>query len=620
MKALRYSLVARIVVFLVLISGLAMASIALTVVMAKSTQGDAAAINEAGTLRLASARIINALEHPEISPSPLLKTLQTRLASATLESRSHYGIIGQQAAHDVNAALSQLRLRFDREVVPAVNRAGNGDPARMAEAASQLNGFIKRINHFVTLREHGTEAKISLMGKIQALFLGLITLLLMTALIDMRRNLVLPLRRLMRLSRDFSQRYFDSRSHFSSPDELGKLGRTLDHMAAELDASYQALEARVTHKTAELERHNHALQIIHNSSRSLYGGGNDLCASAAPLLRRLEEVLDIGPIVLSLHNEHDGSDMEILATHSHERPLYCRDLECFACLGTNTNASDERHIPLVDERAQALVLPVVAGHLTLGYLTVGYLEAPDSSTRQLLNTLADQLATAIYLEQRIEEQQQLSLIQERTIIARELHDSLAQSLSYLKMQVARLERMHAKQFPAERQTEVINDLREGLNSAYRQLRELLTTFRLSLDKSGLQPALEQTIREFSQRLGFDISFMHQVPPYLLSANEEIHILQITREALVNTVKHARAHWARVSLTFQQAQLHLAIEDDGIGLESDDSPPMHYGLVIMRDRARHINARLTLHNRPEGGTGVHLYMTPEAGRLIKEGSS
>jgi two-component system nitrate/nitrite sensor histidine kinase NarX len=393
-----------------------------------------------------------------------------------------------------------------------------------------------------------------------------------------------------------------------------------DHMAADLDASYQALEARVTLKTTELERHNHALQIIHNSSRSLYGGGNDLCASAAPLLRQLEEILDIGPIVLSLHNEHDGSDMEILATHSHERPLYCRDLECFACLGTDAAPSGEQHIPLVDERAQALVLPVVAGHLTLGYLTVSYLEAPSASARQLLNTLADQLATAIYLEQRIEEQQQLSLIKERTIMARELHDSLAQSLSYLKMQVARLERMQARQFPPERQTEVIGDLREGLNSAYRQLRELLTTFRLSLDKSGLQPALEQTVHEFSQRLSFDIELIHQVPPYLLSANEEIHLLQITREALANTVKHAHAHWARVSLTFQQARLHLAIEDDGIGLESDGSPPMHYGLIIMRDRARDIDARLTLQNRPEGGTGVHLYMTPQADRLIKEGSS
>ncbi|BBI70305.2 hypothetical protein HAALTHF_03090n [Vreelandella aquamarina] len=72
-------------------------------------------------------------------------------------------------------------------------------------------------------------------------------------------------------------------------------------------------------------------------------------------------------------------------------------------------------------------------------------ERLNDSTRRLLTMLADQLATAVYLQRRIEEQQHVTLINERTIIARELHDSLAQSLSYLKMQVARLERMQQKE-------------------------------------------------------------------------------------------------------------------------------------------------------------------------------
>ncbi|GAA3908478.1 nitrate/nitrite two-component system sensor histidine kinase NarX [Halomonas cibimaris] len=620
MNALRHSLVARIVVYLMLISCLALASIGLTVLMAKSTQGNAATINEAGALRLASARVITALERPDADPVSQAQTLQQRLENPALKIRPRYGVIGRQAARETNAALVTLRTTFQRQILPAVTAARRGEPAAVSRARTQINDFIHQIDQFVTLQERATEARITLMGRVQMLSLGLVALLLLFAMLDMRRNLARPLRRLMQLSQHFSQRRFDYRSHFTCPDELGRLGRTLDHMAAELDASYQALENRVTQKTAELERHNHALQVIHDSSRDLYASGNDLCASAAPLLRRLENILDIGPIVLSLHNEHDGSDIEILATHSPKRPLYCRDLACFACIGENDTDAADRHIPLVDANARALVFPVVAGHLTLGYLTVSYLETPPPSTRQLLNTLTDQLATAIYLEQRIEERQQLSLIQERTILARELHDSLAQSLSYLKMQVARLERMQARDFPAERQSEVIGDLREGLNSAYRQLRELLTTFRLSLDKSGLQPALEQTVHEFSQRLEFPIELVYQIPPYLLSANEEIHLLQITREALANTVKHAHAHWARVSLTFRQARLHLAIEDDGIGLENHDSPPMHYGLIIMRDRARHIDAELELQNRAEGGTGVHLYMSPQADRLIKEESS
>lgn len=613
MNALRHSLVARIIAFLVLISSLALASIGLTVVMAQSTQGHAEAINDAGALRLASARVITAVQSARTDPVRLTRALEVKLASATLEAQPHYGLIGREAAQSANAALAKLRERFSEEIVPAVNAARDHQPQPVARARARLNAFIAQIDHFVGLRERATEKRISLMSRIQGLFLGLIALFLLVALVDMRRNLARPLHRLTALSRAFGQRRFDQRSRFTSANELGQLGRTLDHMAGELDISYQALEDRVAQKTAELERHNHALQIIHDSSHALYGGGNDLCASAAPLLRQLEEVLDIGPMVLSLHNAHDGSDMDILATHSPERPLYCRDLACFACL-----TPDGREPDAATDDARALVLPVKDGRLNLGYLTVRYTREPAPSTRQLLKTLADQLANAIYLEQRIEEQQQLSLIRERTIIARELHDSLAQSLSYLKMQVARLERMQAKDLPAERQAEVIGDLREGLSSAYRQLRELLTTFRLSLDKAGLQPALEQTVDEFSQRLGFAIELRYQVPPYLLSANEEVHLLQITREALANTVKHARPHWVGVSLTFRQARLHLSIEDDGIGLPDDGSPPMHYGLIIMRDRARHIDARLTARNRPQGGTGIYLDMTPQADRLIKEG--
>ncbi|WP_075879202.1 histidine kinase [Vreelandella massiliensis] len=626
MKILRHSLVARIVAFLLVISGMAIASIGLTMLIAQSSQGDAAAINVAGSLRLNSAQIAEALQRPShYDPDKtarevnrLAERLSTRLESPALE-KGHPYTRNSKILEQRNA----LKSQWQQTLTPVLDNALNGDESDVARAKAALDSFIHDIDRFVSTLENSTEAKIRLLSAVQVLFLVLIALLLLIALYDVRHNLVTPLRQLMVLSREAGRRNFHYRSNFKSRDELGQLGRTFDQMASELNTSYRELEARVSLKQEELRRNNQALHIIHNGSRTLYGGGNDLCASAAPMLRELEELLDIGPIVLSLHNEHDDSEMEILATRSPERPRYCRDLDCFACLeeaqnplpfyGFNKNWAHE------ETQAQTLVLPVTVGHLLLGHLTIGYATPLSPSTRQMLNTLADHLATAIYLQQRIEEQQQLSLIKERTIIARELHDSLAQSLSYLKMQVARLERMQIKQLPMEQQQSVMHDLREGLNSAYRQLRELLSTFRLSLDKPGLQPALQQTVDEFSARLGFPVEFTYQVPPHLLSANEEVHLLQIVREALANTLKHARAHWAHVSLTFEHAELHLAIEDDGIGLSDDQSPPMHYGLIIMRDRARNIEATLNFKNRSEGGTGVYLCFTPQTDRLIEEGS-
>lgn len=615
MKRLRRSLVARLVAILLVISGMAAFSTGLTLVITKGSQGDAAAINLAGSLRLASAQLIDALPRNTSSEtnSQEIDSL-TRQLSSRLDSPVLHTPPGLMRDAQTQQQLSTLEQQWHETLLPLIEQVANRPTAESEQARTSLNQFIGDIDRYVSQLEASTEARIQLLSVMQMVFLALIIALLVMALYYIRQNLVMPLRQLMVVSREAGRRNFDCRTHFQSHDELGKLGRTLDQMAAELNTSYRALEDRVSHKQAELERHNRALQIIHNGIRMLYGGGNDLCASAAPMLRELETLLEIGPIMLSLHSEHDDSDMEILATHSSERPLFCRDLDCFACL---EDSPQKRH--KIGRDNEVLVQPVAIGQQTLGYLTVGYSTPPSAATRQLLNTLTDHLATAIYLQQRIEEQQQLSLIKERTIIARELHDSLAQSLSYLKMQVARLERMQAKQFPVEQQNGVMGDLREGLNSAYRQLRELLSTFRLSLDKPGLYPALQQTVDEFSARLGVSVGMTYQVPPNLLSANEEVHLLQITREALANTLKHAQAQWANVSLTFHQATLTLAIEDNGIGLSTENSPPMHYGLVIMRDRAKNINAELSVQNRPVGGTGVYLTFTPQTERLIEQGS-
>lgn len=630
MKILRNSLVARIIAFLMVISSIAMASIGLTMVIAQSSQGDAKAINIAGSLRWNASQIKEALGYaPDTSPQAIRQQVGSlsELLSTRLESLNTSHKEGYIHNDKVIGDLDQLKNDWHEIYRPALQDSLENDFSGTDSINRQLDGFIDDIDHFVSLLEGSTEAKLRLLSTMQVLFLALIGLLLLVAFFDIRHNLVTPLRQLMVLSREAGRRNFHYRTHFRSHDELGQLGRTFDQMASELSVSYQALETRVSHKKAELERQNRALQVIHDGSRMLYGGGNDLCASATPMLRELEKVLDIGPVRLSLYNEHDASNMEILSTHSLYRPRYCRNLECFACL-ENAHGPHEANYEAMDclatdttgqDNHHRLVLPLNVGQGILGYLSVNYTSPPDASTRQLLNTLADHLATAIYLQQRIEEQQQLLLIKERTIIARELHDSLAQSLSYLKMQVARLERMKAKGMPAEQQNGVMKDLREGLNSAYRQLRELLSTFRLSLDKPGLQPALQQTVDEFSAQLTFPVELTYQVPPHLLSANEEVHLLQIARESLANVLKHANARWARVSLTFRQATLHLDIEDDGIGLADDRSPPMHFGLVIMRDRARNINADLTFKNRPEGGTGVHLTFTPQNDRLIHEGS-
>ena len=173
---------------------------------------------------------------------------------------------------------------------------------------------------------------------------------------------------------------------------------------------------------------------------------------------------------------------------------------------------------------------------------------------QIITTISDNIATHLSLEEKADQDQRLSLMEERTVIARELHDSLAQSLSYQKIQVARLKASVKRNEPKAKTELVIQDLSEGLNSAYKQLRELLTTFRLKLSEANLRTALQNTVTEFNERGDLQIDLSFNIGAAHLRPNEEIHILQIVREALSNVLQHAKATHAEVALQHSPTEL------------------------------------------------------------------
>ncbi|MGZ8253538.1 MAG: histidine kinase, partial [Burkholderiaceae bacterium] len=206
---------------------------------------------------------------------------------------------------------------------------------------------------------------------------------------------------------------------------------------------------------------------------------------------------------------------------------------------------------------------------------------------------------------RRDEHRRLGVLEERAAIARELHDSLAQSLSYTKIQISRLSANIEREGHSPQSLAVLMELREGVNSAYRELRELLTTFRLGLGEEGFAGALRDAVAEFERRSGVRTTLVNELTKVELSANEQVHVLQVVREALTNIEHHARARHAWVSLTRGEGQaIAVTIEDDGIGIKTDESPRGHFGLSIMRDRAQSVSGELAI-DRREPGTRVRL---------------
>ena len=202
------------------------------------------------------------------------------------------------------------------------------------------------------------------------------------------------------------------------------------------------------------------------------------------------------------------------------------------------------------------------------------------------------------------------MLEERSTIARELHDSIAQSLSYSRIQMHRLKVFIERGEPQEKVMETVNELSEGITTAYRQLREVLTTFRLQISSSGLNGAVEETVEEFRGRTGIATTVSNALLGLELTPNEQIHFVHILREALVNVEKHARASSVRVTLSRGADDMFvLRVQDDGVGIPAAPGRYKHFGLSIMKERAEALHGTLTVAPAEGGGTCVTL-IVPE----------
>lgn len=236
-------------------------------------------------------------------------------------------------------------------------------------------------------------------------------------------------------------------------------------------------------------------------------------------------------------------------------------------------------------------------------LLVSFASRPGIGQRNRLRDVARRLGEVLqaFAEDRRLRRRELSA--ERGVLARELHDSVAQQLGYLQIRSARLQSVLGD----TRQAEVmLDDLRETLRGVHRQVRELISSSRLTMDGRTLRQALEASVEEFARSSRCVFSLDNRLPGNCLPAESELQVLQIIREALANVVRHSHARQVRIRLWTTASGWELEVCDDGIGLPGELPGSGHFGLSIMRERAAAIGAELSveaLQNR--GGTRVHL---------------
>ncbi|EJD6378988.1 nitrate/nitrite two-component system sensor histidine kinase NarX [Providencia rettgeri] len=570
----RFSIINQVIGLMLLIAILGIIGMTISNRMIISVQGNAHAINKSGSLRMQSYRLLS-LVPLNTQNQRYLDALESDLISPELTQVVKIESLTPQFDELYNYWLHILR--------PSLMEANTPNDARY-----EVISFVSKLDELVHNIDEKTERKIAYVAMTQLIFISLVFLLLMGTIWHLRRKIYYPWVKLLSMvnaigRKDFSQRYPKN----NRQDELNALGETLNQMSDELALSYHQLEERVAEKTADLITKNKVLSYLYQSNQILH--------SSDPLYLRLQKVL------IELENITILKNLS-LRLYEESNEAYFHEICCHS-----TGLSEAKTTKLKQQISIDKPLSIqwdLSDNMHRYGVIIGEIEDNQilsDEQNNLVSVLAKQISGMLAMEHQIEQQQQLLIMDERSAIARELHDSIAQSLSCLKMQISYLQ-LQPEPLP-EKPQQLLTEMRSEINTAYSQLRELLTTFRLKLMEPGLLPSLESTISEFSERMGYTVTLNYDLPAKSISPHQSIHIIQIVREALTNILKHANATSAEVSLNQYDGIVTITIIDDGAGITSNTDKLNHYGLIIMRERALSLNGNCCITPRPQGGTEV-----------------
>lgn len=615
----RRSLLVVVGVLMSTILTLSLASMVSALLIADLAQGMAAAVNQAGTLRMQSYRIglamrgaLAAGENGAAAVTDLADEFGQRLVDPRLVDA-----LPTVASDPVRLAYTRIQRLWVEELFPALQR-GAGQ-----EYLHRVDGFVEEIDDLVRLLERRTEHRIRLLSVIETVALLATVVAALFAMVLLRRRVLRPLQVLLHAAEQARAGNFSTRTPYVGSDELGRLGTAMNLMSQDLSELYGELETRVHDKTRDLERSNRSLRLLYRSAQSLDGAGLSQAGLLA-VLAELRSDLGLRSVRLCLGGDWDDLGASAEAADSQSAAAEGVDLRLGAdpdaepCPQPGAARGAGRSTADATAAAPPAAFFIADQHARYGTLWVVPENAQGLAGWQepVLQSWTKQLATALNLRERLRESRRLVVHEERSILARELHDSLAQSLSYLKIQAMRLEQALASArqagppgpaaaAPGAAAEVVVADLRAGINSAYRQLRELLTSFRLNIDGQGLRSALQSAIADCRAQSGLTIDCDDRLAAGLLSPPQELHVLQIVREALSNVRRHAQATRVRVSLREQDGSIEVEVADDGVGLGEVDEPWTHHGLSIMRERAGSLGGELHVAANAAGGTCVRL---------------
>ena len=598
---------------------LALASIGLTLWVTWQLEGGAAAVNEAGRMRMQAWRLTSAVQAqlPPAEVQALVEQFAHSLDVLRTGDPTRPLFVPRDA--DVQREFQTVESLWQTQ--HALWTAEQTPEASVLLQSADT--FVQAIDRLVMAIEHQLAGFTAILNLFQfvmvALAIGGAVIMLYTGYL----YVINPLAHLRRGLAQVETGEFSTRIDVDTQDEFGQVAAGFNRMAGTLQSLYDGLEAQVAAKTQRIEAQRARLAALYEVSAFL-AQANTIEELSRGFSQRVRAVMKADAVAVRWSDEANqrylmlASDCFPTSMQEEERSLIAGACAC----GNLAPEARTRVIPIRNhEQApmrhcakvgyESLVsVPVrlqqrLIGEIDLFFRSTVQLSAEET---ELLDALASHLASALEGLRAAALEREAAVGEERTLLARELHDSIAQSLAFLKIQ-SQLLRSAVQKQQHDKVQSTLEELELGLKESINDVRELLVHFRTRTNTDHIEAALQETLQKFQHQTGLPTRLQLDGDGLPLPADVQVQVLHVVQEALSNVRKHA--HASHVSLDVHKgARWRFVVRDNGSGFDTTQQhDETHVGTKIMHERAERIGATVQVESRPGQGTSLTLTLPP-----------
>ena len=496
-------------------------------------------INKLSELKISTLKLNHAARYQPEEMDNIVTDIEQQLSPAELLTSSWF------KTHSLNQQSAAILSHWQQIKSQIAEQ-------KLEQMELQMNNFSLSVDQIIKEHQILAGKKIALVHFTEFVEFLLILLAALFLFYYSKKQITLPVERLIANVRAIKEHHFNL-DFPNNKNEIGILSQSLTDMSEETQSLIVNMQDQLDQKTQALESANQTIEFLHSISQQL-SSVKLTSPILADALNALAKQANLHKVCIELNN---GTFVNGAS----------------GCAGLEPNL---------------LRVPIIINTKPYGFLNYVVNENKPEQ-RSLIESFTGLIARALYQEEYCLQTRKILLMEEHGIIARELHDSIAQSLSLIKIQCSLLDQQvkDSQQVPA-RQT--INLIETKVADTDIQLHSLLSTFNSTTTGSSFKEAMLSMIKELQKQTPALIAIKEFTAHFhTTDASQHIHLLQIVREAIINAIKYAQCTSITVSCNINEDDnVCISIIDNGVTTADTTDK-----LSRIKQRADKLNAQLSV---------------------------